>query len=156
MILAVAKHEYIRIYPDNNTDKMQQRTCQQCGQGLKGRIDKKFCSDQCRFLFNNRKKRQAEITMANVNQTLRKNRTILKGFNPVGKTTIRKQLLISQQFNFDFYTHIYRTRTGMVYYFCYEYGYSFTADEKVVLVTWQPYMNHPVNEVMFKKRFDPE
>ncbi len=135
---------------------MKRRSCQQCGDALQGRIDKKFCSDQCRFLFNNQKKRKAEVTIANVNQVLRRNRTILKSFNPVGKTTIRQSLLTKQQFSFDFYTHLYRTKNGMVYYFIYEYGYAFAADEKVVLVTWQPYMNHPVNKVMFRERFEEE
>ena len=133
---------------------MQNKRCKQCNEKLQGRIDKKFCSDQCRFLFNNKKKRQAEVTIANVNRTLRKNRSILKGFNPVGKTTIRKSLLTQQKFNFDFYTHIFRTKNGMVYYFCYEYGYALAPDEKVVLVTWQPYMDHPIQQVMFQPRFE--
>jgi len=122
MILARVIHEYIRIYtsgfPASNHTLMQNRRCQQCQTELKGRIDKKFCSDQCRFLFNNQKKRASEITISNVNQVLRRNRTILKSYNPVGKTTIRKTLLSAQQFSFDFYTHIYRTKTGMEYYFC--------------------------------------
>lgn len=133
---------------------MQTSVCLECGKALQGRIDKKFCADQCRFLYNNRKKRDIEVTIANVNQTLRRNRTILRGYNPIGKTTIRRQLLEAQDFNFDFYTHTFRTKGGMVYYFCYEYGYSFIEEEKVVLVTWQSYMNRKINEVMFKKRFD--
>ncbi|WKN30998.1 hypothetical protein PZB74_18785 [Porifericola rhodea] len=69
---------------------MQTRRCQQCQSQLQGRVDKKFCSDQCRFLYNNQKKRSAEVTISNVNQVLRRNRTILKSFNPIGKTTIPK------------------------------------------------------------------
>lgn len=78
------------------------------------------------------------------------NYLVLRGYNPVGKTTIRGQLLKAQAFNFDFYTHTFRTKGGMVYYFCYEYGYSFIEEDKVVLVTWQSYMNRNVNEVMGK------
>lgn len=132
---------------------MESRQCQQCQSPLFGRIDKKFCSDQCRFLYNNQKKRKAEVTISNINQILRRNRTILKGYNPVGKTTIRRSLLHAQQFNFDFYTHIYRSKNGMVYYFCYEYGYAFAADEKIVLVTWQPYMSASINQAMFSQRY---
>ncbi len=133
---------------------MKKRNCQECGEVLKGRIDKKFCSDQCRFLFNNRKKRQVEIPMANINQILRRNRSILKSYNPVGKTTIRRQLLLDQQFEFNFYTHTYRTKNGVIYYFCYEYGYSFVPEDKIVLVTWQPYMHQQMHQKMFQNRFD--
>ncbi|WKN30999.1 hypothetical protein PZB74_18790 [Porifericola rhodea] len=36
----------------------------------------------------------------------------------------------------------------------YEYGYAFAADEKVVLVTWQSYMDKPIHQVMFNNRYD--
>ncbi|MEM9829297.1 MAG: hypothetical protein AAF944_01590 [Bacteroidota bacterium] len=44
----------------------------------------------------------------------------------------------------------------MVYYFCYEHGYAVTADEKVVLVTWQAYMDQAVHRTMFQPRFREE
>ena len=33
---------------------MEHRLCLECGDHLKGRIDKKFCSDYCRNSFNNK------------------------------------------------------------------------------------------------------
>jgi hypothetical protein len=39
------------------------------------------------------------------------------------KTTIPEKTLKSLGFNFEYFTHLYETRTGSVYKFCYEYGY---------------------------------
>ncbi len=126
-------------------------TCLECGTQMAGRLDKKFCSDQCRYLYNNKKKRQHEMAILNVNHILRKNRSILKSLNPVGKTTVRRALLENKGFDFDFFTHLYRAKNGSLYYFVYEYGYGLEQDEKVILVTYQPYMNSRIHSV-FKNR----
>ncbi len=129
----------------------QAHTCLECNTPLKGRLDKKFCNDQCRYLYNNRKKRKHEAAILYINSVLRKNRSILKTLSPIGKTTVRKKLLINSGFNFDFHTHIYRTNSGMIYYFCYEYGYTLAPEEKVILVTYQPYMNPAIHKLFGNK-----
>jgi len=128
-----------------------ENTCKECEIPLAGRLDKKFCSDQCRYLYNNRRKRQHEVAILNVNQVLRRNRSILKSLNPVGKTTVRKALLENKGFDFKFFTHTYRTKSGALYYFVYEYGYGLEQDDKIVLVTFQPYMD-PAVHALFSNR----
>ena len=128
--------------------------CKECGKPLIGRIDKKFCNDQCRFLYNNKKKRVHEAAILNINQQLRKNRTIIKSLNPVGKTTVRRSLLKNMGFSFDFFTHTYRTDKGINYYFTYEYGYTLIEDEKIVLVTYQEYMNKDIFFLFKERKFN--
>ena len=125
--------------------------CLECGTQLKGRLDKKFCDDQCRYLFNNKKKRQHEMGIINVNRILRKNRTILKSLNPIGKTTIRRTLLENTDFNFYFFTHQFRNDNGLLYYFIYEFGYAKLPDDKILLVTYQPYMSKKIH-YLFKNQ----
>ena len=127
--------------------------CMECGKTLVGRIDKKFCTDQCRHQYNNKKKRVQEAAILNINQQLRKNRSIIKSLNPVGKTTVRRSLLKNMGFSFDFFTHIYRTNKGITYYFNYEYGYTLIEDEKIVLVTYQNYMNKDIFALFKERRF---
>ncbi len=127
--------------------------CLECGKQLVGRIDKKFCDDQCRFQYNNKKKRVQEAAILNINQLLRKNRSILKSLNPVGKTTVRRSLLQNMEFSFDFFTHTYRTKTGMLYYFAYDFGYSLIEQEKVVIVTYQKYMNPEIYNFFKERKF---
>ena len=108
-----------------------------------GRMDKRYCSDQCRFLQNNQKKREdkGELLMARVNAALRKNRSILRQASPLGKTTVQRQVLELAGFNFRYFTHLYRTLRGNTYHFCYDYGYLLLPEEgKVLIVNWQQYM----------------
>lgn len=109
---------------------------------MAGRVDKRYCSDQCRFLQNNQKRREdkGELLMARINAALRKNRSILRQASPLGKTTIRRQVLELAGFNFRHHTHLYRTKQGNTYHFCYDYGYLLLEDEKMLIVNWQQYM----------------
>ncbi len=102
---------------------METRTCIECDHKLVGRIDKKFCSDQCRSSFFNKQNASSTKLIRNTNAILRKNRTILHDLNPDGKASISKKKLIELGFNFDFYTNIYTTKKETVYYFCYDQGY---------------------------------
>ena len=117
-------------------------TCQVCGQAFLGRSDKKYCSDQCRAVLNNRRKKSdtGECMILDLNRILGKNRSILKIMSPLGKTTTRQEYLVLQGFDFRYHTHQYQTRTGNTYYFCYDFGYLLLPGEKVLLVNWQPYM----------------
>lgn len=97
--------------------------CQDCGTKLIGRIDKKFCNDQCRNNFNNRLNRDETAFMTQVNRHLRKNRRILKLLTPKGKAKVKKREMEAEGFNFKYFTHVYKTKEGRIYYFCYEFGY---------------------------------
>jgi len=61
--------------------------------------------------------------MKYVTHILRKNRRILKSLNPNGKAKVSKQTLLANGFNFKYFTNVYKTKGGWVYYFCFEYGY---------------------------------
>ncbi len=115
--------------------------CLQCGEIIIGRIDKKFCDAQCRNSYNNKTKRDTEKRIIEVNRILRRNRKILKQFNPEGKTTVRKEYLEKLNFNFSFHTHTFTTIHDNTYKFCYEYGYLNLDDGvKVLIVNEQSYM----------------
>ena len=114
--------------------------CLNCDDSYVGRSDKKFCSDQCRNTFNNKVKRENEKLILEINKTLRRNRKILKQFNPEGKTTIRREYLDKLGFNFNFHTHTFITNNNNTYKFCYEYGYLEIDSIKVLIINQQPYM----------------
>lgn len=128
----------------NNKLDVISQMCQQCGKVLHGRLDKKFCDAYCRNAFNNKIKRKDEQSISEVNRALRKNRTILKTLSPVGKSTVRKEVLDAMGYNFNVFSSMYRTSTGSIYYLCYEYGFSPIVDnrgiEKAVIINRQKYM----------------
>ena len=113
---------------------MEERKCMECGETLRGRADQKFCSDACRNAFNNQKLTGSTNYMRKINRILKKNHLVLKTLNPDSKTTTFKGVLLKHGFNFNYFTHIYKTRTGRVYYFCYDQGFSALENNKFVLV----------------------
>lgn len=113
----------------------EKRICPVCGDQIFGRVDKKFCSDQCRNTFNNQSKGYSTSYVRQVNTVLRKNRKILAELNPKGKTKVHKNQLTKKGFDFGFHTNIYTTKTGNIYYFCYEHGYLSLDDDFYALVT---------------------
>ncbi|MBN1822652.1 MAG: hypothetical protein JXR31_03255 [Prolixibacteraceae bacterium] len=113
---------------------MEERKCLECGEILKGRIDQKFCDDQCRSAYNNRKFSDSYNLIRRVNRTLKKNRKILSDLNPDGKATIPRILLENIGFDFNYHTHTYTNRNGQTYFFCYDQGYLQISPNKCLLV----------------------
>jgi hypothetical protein len=101
----------------------EKRTCLDCGEIIKGRADKKFCSDLCRNNYNNKLNADSTNYVRNVNNILRKNRRIIEELVPNGKANVNKSKLLEKGFDFTYYTNTYKTQKGVVYFFCYEYGY---------------------------------
>jgi predicted nucleic acid-binding Zn ribbon protein len=77
----------------------QLQECLTCGSELTGRAGKKFCSDQCRAQYNNRKKTTEERWIQQLNRILRKNRTVLRTLNPKGHSTVRQEVLLQMGFD---------------------------------------------------------
>ena len=100
------------------------KQCLFCSNKITGRTDKKFCNDYCRNAYNNQLKSANSPAVRNINNTLIKNRRILETM--LGEEKMIKQLkekMLTQGFNFKYFTHNYTNQKGNVYYFCYEYGY---------------------------------
>jgi len=101
----------------------EKKSCPVCGDPIIGRIDKKFCSDQCRNTYNNQRNIHSSEIIRDINKILKNNHRILVMLNPEGKTKVSRKRLMSKGFNFDYFTSIYKTQKGTTYYFCYEQGY---------------------------------
>lgn len=123
---------------------MVTRKCPVCGDALLGRSDKKYCSDQCRFMGNNKKRQATEWPILELNRTLRRNRTILKTLCPAGKSVVRKEVLDAMQYDGSVFSSIFVSHKKQIYYLCYEYGFTPILEkgvEKALIITRQAYMN---------------
>jgi len=113
---------------------MIERICLECNTKIVGRIDKKFCSDGCRNTYNNNINKDSKNLIRNTNNRLRKNYRILEALNPNQKIKIPKTKLIERDFNFNYFTSIYKTKAGKTYYFVYDQGYLPLENNFVALV----------------------
>ena len=118
----------------------EKKYCKECSEEIKGRRDKQYCSDYCRAQSFNNRNSDISNFMRRVNCTIRKNRTILSGLNPKGKARTHKMKLIDAGLNFHYFTNVYRTRHGKVYYFCYDQGYVELENDYYALVVKEDYV----------------
>ena len=114
--------------------------CLNCKEEIEGRVDKKFCSDYCRNTFNNKQNSDVNKYVRNVNNLLRKNRRILSDLNITGKTKVHKNKISEKGFNFQYFTNVYKTKTGKTYFFCYEQGYIELENDFYMLVKKMDYV----------------
>ena len=123
---------------------MSKPKCPICNNPLIGRTDKKYCSDQCRYLANNKTKIQNERPILDINKALRKNRSILKKLCPVGKAIVRKEVLDAMGYDVKVFSSLFLTSNKQIYYICYDYAFTPLMEhnvEKALIVNKQEYMN---------------
>ena len=111
-----------------------EKTCAECGEVIKGRTDKKFCSDYCRNSYHNKANKASTNLIRNTNNALRRNYRILEDLNPNDKTTTSRSKLLAQGFDFELFTSIYTTKSGKQYFFIYDQGYLKLENEIYALV----------------------
>ena len=113
----------------------QKKYCPECEDVIRGRIDKKFCSDACRSLYHNRQNAVRSATLKWIDKRLKRNRTILEKLhdrcNP--KYGVPLKQVEHMGFTFDFYTHK-ETLEKKEYVFCYEYGYKMHSDKYIEVI----------------------
>jgi predicted nucleic acid-binding Zn ribbon protein len=134
--ISLSKHScYLKI-------RAVERKCLDCGDTIRGRTDKKFCSDQCRNNYNNRLNRDSNNFIRNVHGLLRKNRRILADLYDEGKSRIHKDALFALGYNFSFFTHVIETSNGVKYHYCFEYGYRDMGDNFIELKLNNQYVEY--------------
>lgn len=113
---------------------METKKCLECGEAVKGRIDKKFCSDYCRNTYNNKVDKGSKNLIRNTNNRLRKNYKVLSELNATGKTKVSRSKLYDRGFDFQLFTSIYTTKTGNTYFYVYDQGYLPLENELFLLI----------------------
>ena len=113
---------------------METRVCPECGEAIKGRTDKKFCSDLCRNSYNNKQNSDSTNLVRNINNALRRNRRVLEENLKGETTTVPRQKLVDLGFNFKYFTSQLTTRNKHIYVFCYEYGYRPLENDLMLIV----------------------
>ena len=104
---------------------INKRECLTCKKKISGNENKKFCSDTCKNVYHNSKRKQESGLTGKIISILKSNRKILEILMD-GKsvTNVKEQALLDNGFVFRYHTHN-RVNQGdkKEYIFCFEYGY---------------------------------
>ena len=114
---------------------LDKRRCLYCDAPLSGRIDKKYCDDNCRNNHYYNIKKKDDVMVDSINRVLLSNRNILKSLYK-NKSKINRQYLLDKQFDFDLFTGVYRTKTKSEYVIIYDYAYKFVDDDEIVVIKY--------------------
>ena len=116
--------------------EMYMKTCNLCNKPLRGRTDKKYCSELCRNNYNNQLRAAGTNLMRNINHALARNRRILHEVFGESNTVIKtsKEELLMNGFQWRYFTHMEENRKGINYTFCYDYGYRVVNENCLLIV----------------------
>jgi len=97
------------------------KKCAECDEPLSGRMDQKFCSDQCRASYNNRQNIVKNSEIRRINKILEMNYKVLTSLISNGESRLLKSELRKSGFVFNYFTSIYKLNNQLVF-FCYDKG----------------------------------
>lgn len=109
------------------------KRCFTCGEPVRGRSDKKFCSDFCRSTHHNRIYAQEERQLRYVNGILRRNRRLLIACRDENKSLTRQDMLI-RGFKPEYCTGYIKQANGLQRYLCYDLVYWFDPSDETIRI----------------------
>jgi predicted nucleic acid-binding Zn ribbon protein len=112
-----------------------EKTCRECGSSIRGRQDKKFCSDQCRSNHHYRTRNADTPHIRQINAILRKNWRILAELFSETQGPVSGRVLRLRGFDFHYYTNCVARKDGTYYYYCYDKGYTEVGENLYRVVT---------------------
>jgi hypothetical protein len=124
---------YNKIIQLENFPAMSKK-CMICKEPIYGRIDKRFCSDNCRNRYHNSLKSLESMYLRRVNYILRRNRRILLESFHEGQDVVFYQYLLNKGFNYSYITNYQINESGCTSYYCYDIGYTYHSNLEIRLL----------------------
>lgn len=105
------------------TQDYPRRTCKYCGESFLGRLDKQFCDSECRIAWHNRIYLLDNRSVRSINQTLLKNRRILKQIYASGILKAKRADMAQTGYAFRYFTSQETRADGSRVTWVYDYGF---------------------------------
>ncbi len=111
--------------------------CSICGDQLFGRLDKKFCSLECKNEYHRKRRAQHLPFSKSVDQMLHGNWVVLRELaDEIGKRKffVSKARLNKSGFHTKYYTTSQKNKEGKIYYYIYNFGWMDFSDKEMMVV----------------------
>ena len=96
--------------------------CLECAADIVGRVDKKFCSDYCRNAYNNKRYKEEQHIVREINKILKTNRKILQEMKKAGLGMISESSLVEKGYRINYATASFVDQEGMLQFAVYDQG----------------------------------
>jgi hypothetical protein len=110
--------------------------CKICNKLVKGRSDKKFCSQRCKNYYHVNLRKVTAIAVKDIDTILHRNRSIL--LEVLGKNSLQKKvpriIFEKKKFNFKYNTHSHVNSHQKTFYWVYDFGWMSFSDDEVLIV----------------------
>ncbi len=112
------------------------KNCIGCQKPVRGRTDKKFCTEHCRNNYHNQLNAAENNLMRNINHVLSKNRKIMQEImgNNLSVAKVSKEQLLMNGFQWRYFTHQQVNNKGNTFTYCYDFGYRIINEQQAVLI----------------------
>lgn len=114
---------------------MKTKDCISCGSAFEGRLNKKFCSSNCKNSYHNENYRNQNGVLYKLDKILHKNRAVLMDMYTVYRSSpISLDILKARGFHPNYHTHIFNSPVGEKYTMIYDVGFKLHFDNQIQIV----------------------
>lgn len=134
--MTTSSHDFKSRFSFNSQTQTELKYCTYCDTTIRGRSDKRFCNDACRYAYHNEINKEPFTLVNSINRKLKRNRKILQTLllKSKSKLEISRDDLLNNGFNFRYFTHINKDKPDRVFQCCYDFGYQILKGTKIVVV----------------------
>lgn len=109
--------------------------CLNCRSPLSGRVDKMYCSLECKNTFSYAQRQNTKSATKTIDGYLHRNREILETLmGQSKKETFDRLVLVRTGFKFDYFTGIYKNKENKTYCIVYDFAWMEFSDQKILVV----------------------
>jgi len=113
------------------------KNCEICGNKMKGRSDKRFCSVKCKNEHHYNKRKAVADTVGTIDNILHQNhRIMLQLFEGEKRQYFKvpKLILSKMGFDFSYHTGIYINTKKKTYHYIYDYAWMEFSNQEIMVV----------------------
>lgn len=110
------------------------KACPVCETSFFGRLNQTYCSIKCKSIYNNQKAKDKYEFSSEINNNLKRNRfTLERLYEQFQDDLIPKSVLDSNDYQFQYFTHLMKDKSGKVGKGCFDYClFEYNSNFKIV------------------------
>jgi hypothetical protein len=119
-----------------NDSALEVRKCKICGNKLRGRQDKVFCSLKCKNYYHTHLRYASIKAAKRINEYLKRNHGILLEMLGKNKSQIKvyRNRLEDKRFRFKYHTHTHINSKGKTFHYVYDLAWMEFSDDEILVI----------------------